>query len=765
MWCKPAKNLLSAMTLSTFQTYTSTQPAECSVEQIVDTIRRDDYLKSLTIGYRTSGDKAVKEHTMLFSPAARFSGGKRVTDITALTGLSMADFDHLPETEIGPLRAKINADAHTLFSYVTISGKGLRVIFRYGLDGSLPLDVQKKQYPAIFAVCNAYYSQLLGIEADKQCKNVGRLSGMAHDPQVYYNPDAEIFTASWVAEQQTAAKRREKAERQHNRELAKVTQLYGTLLSEELENEGATYRSGAHNDYVMRLGYKLNAFGIPLDAALTWATAKFSDYADTAQVIRSCYGRTGEHGTRRCSLRRSSNDKYQAYASVEDIKAFLRQHAQFRHNVVTSRIEVLQFHCHPERTTAESKEQEVEEAKEAKDECQINKTDVKGAERPAISGCDAPATSLTPITPDYPKWTILTDNAVNSLWAEMSKTARVNVQDVHRVINSDFVPGYHPFRQYLVALPEWKEGDADHLAGLAATVTVKGGSEAQERFARYLKKWLVAMVAAWINDDTVNNVILVLIGEQGAYKTTWFSCLLPPELRQYFRTKTNSQRMLKDDLLALAEYGLICCEELDTMKPAELNQLKAAVTMASVDERAAYARYAEHRPHIASFCGTGNNIQFLSDPTGNRRWLPFEIESILSPREHPFNHQGIYAQAYALIKSGYRYWFTQDEVREVNSHNRRYETPKLEHELVMLYFRKPQNELQGQFMTTARILQHIGANITQKLSAIHVGRALSDLGFERRQLHGVRGFIVEPRTGDEIRQYQITMALHAVKDD
>ena len=146
-----------------------------------------------------------------------------------------------------------------------------------------------------------------------------------------------------------------------------------------------------------------------------------------------------------------------------------------------------------------------------------------------------------------------------------------------------------------------------------------------------LKKWLVAMEAAWISPDVVNNVILVLIGEQGAYKTTWFNYLLPPQLKHYFYTKTNANRMSKDDLLTLTQYALVCCEELDTMRPAELNQLKATVTMTSIDERAAYAYYHEHRKHIASFCGTGNNPQFLSDPTGNRRWLPFEVASIVSP--------------------------------------------------------------------------------------------------------------------------------------
>ncbi len=346
----------------------------------------------------------------------------------------------------------------------------------------------------------------------------------------------------------------------------------------------------------------------------------------------------------------------------------------------------------------------------------------------------------------------------------MSKQTRVSVQDIYRVIESDYVPLFNPFISYLDSLPEWLEGDTDYIAELASTVTVKGGVEAQRRFRDYLRKWLVAMVASWISEATVNNVILVLIGPQGAYKTTWFNLLLPPPLQRYFYTKTNSQRMMKDDLLALAQYGLICCEELDSMRPAELNQLKAAVTMPSVDERAAYARYAEHRTHIASFCGTGNNVQFLSDPTGNRRWLPFEIERIRSPREHPFNHTGIYSQAYSLLRGGFRYWFSQEEIRDLNSHNRRFETPKLEHELITLYFRHPSEGENGHFMTTARILQYIGENITQKLSAVNIGSALVELGFEKKRYNTVRGFIVMPRSADEIRAYQKTMALGAVSE-
>ena len=357
---------------------------------------------------------------------------------------------------------------------------------------------------------------------------------------------------------------------------------------------------------------------------------------------------------------------------------------------------------------------------------------------------------------DQKEWDNMSDRIVNTFWSELSQQKQVRATDIYRVLDSDFVPEYNPFAFYLSQLPEWD--GRNHILVMSTSVQVKGGVEEQMRFYRYLQKWFVAMVAAWIDPSVVNNVILVLIGEQGSYKTTWFNYIMPPELRHYFYTKTNAGRLSRDDLLTLAQYGLVCCEELDTMRPAELNQLKAAVTMTSIDERAAYAHYHEHRHHIASFCGTGNNMQFLSDPTGNRRWLPFEVESIDSPRAHPFDYQNIYAEAYALYKQGFRYWFSHDEITELNAHNQQFETPRLESELVQLYFRRPVGVESGMFMSVARAMQIVSANISQKLSPVYMGRAFMEQGFQRVKSCGVRGYIVEQRTADEIRHMQRQMA-------
>jgi hypothetical protein len=93
---------------------------------------------------------------------------------------------------------------------------------------------------------------------------------------------------------------------------------------------------------------------------------------------------------------------------------------------------------------------------------------------------------------------------------------------------------------------------------------------------------------------------------------------------------------------------------------------------------------------------------------------------------------------------------------QLNSHNRKFEVPHLEQELVDLFFRKPLDHEHGEFMSVARALQII----SQKLSAVNVGRAFVDLGFKRVRTNACRGFIVVSRTGDEIKDYQKTLLLN-----
>ena len=704
------------------------------LEGVANLIRTDEKLAVFTRSYRQTGSKTFKNESQLFAVPCLFEGGKGRSNIRQLTGMSLVDFDHVFPTDgtadkadttaLHELKAKIIADPHTLMSYITMSGNGLRVIFTYEIApefSGVPKDedeVKKFEayYQQAFYAGNAYYEKLLGAKADMQCKNITRLSGLAHDPEVFLRPQSEVipFTAEEISTAATAYVKQSKEDKQMQR----IQTYFDTLIAPQLAKAKIEFRSGSHNEYVMRVGYKLAERRFSKKVALRWAIQKFGkDYSDTEQVINSCFANASPHGKQGGGGDNRGDSKT---ATVEEIKSFLDGHISLRFNEITSRVEY-----------------------------------------------EIPADNT-----DAHRFMPVNDRIVNSLWSQMSTITRVNIQDMYRVIESDYVPVFNPFKAYLnnlcksVGVQDKKQsvGDRDYIQELAQTVRVKGGEQEQKLWHLYLKKWLVGMVASWISDDVVNNVILVLIGEQGAYKTTWFNYLLPPPLKQYFYTKTNANRMSKDDILTLAQYALVCCEELDTMRPAELNQLKAAVTMPSIDERAAYAHYHEHRKHIASFCGTGNNTQFLSDPTGNRRWLPFEVESILSPREHPFHYEGIYAQALSLYTSGFQYWFTKEEIQELNRHNKQFETPHLEHELVDLYFRRPIDSELGEFISVARALQMISNGISQKLSAVNVGRAFSDLGFKRVRTNSSRGFIVVCRTPEEIKAYQHRLLMDAEPD-
>ena len=808
------------MNVSIFQNMTCKQPSVGSLDGIANLMRNDQKLAAFTQSYRQTGSKTFKSECPLFAVACLFEGGKGKENVTGLTGLSLVDFDHILPTDdtdntdlsltLHEMKAKIIADPHTLMCYTTISGEGLRVIFKYeglpqitqiGTDkvsdettGQLRAVASQQQnlctsvqsvgenkypsarvidfqsvsayYQQAFYAGNAYYEKLLGCKADMQCKNLTRLSGLAHDPEVFLRPESEVipFTAEEISTASAVYAQQSKEDKQMQR----IQTYFDTLIAPQLAKANIVFQSGSHNEYVMRVGYRLAERRFSKKVAIRWAVRQFgADYPDTEQVINSCYANASPHGNSGGGSGGGGRGDTKT-ASVEEIKSFLDGHVSLRFNEITSRVEY------------------------------------------AISTDDKSLPQITQINTDrvscetLPQvWTPVNDRIVNSLWSQMSAITRVNIQDMYRVIESDYVPIFNPFTEYLNGLPQitqistdnvsaqteaYKDvasqqqnlcksvqsvgeqnkstsvGERDYIRELAATVRVKGGEQEQILWYHYLKKWLVAMVASWLSDDVVNNVILVLIGEQGAYKTTWFNYLLPPELKQYFYTKTNANRMSKDDLLTLAQYALVCCEELDTMRPAELNQLKATVTMPSIDERAAYAHYHEHRKHIASFCGTGNNTQFLSDPTGNRRWLPFEVESIVSPRDHPFLYEGIYSQALALYQSGFQYWFTKEEIQELNRHNKQFETPRLEHELVDLYFRKPTDSELGEFMSVARALQIISNGISQKLSAVNVGRAFSDLGFKRVRTNSSRGFIVVCRSAEEIKAYQHRLSADAQPD-
>ena len=280
-------------------------------------------------------------------------------------------------------------------------------------------------------------------------------------------------------------------------------------------------------------------------------------------------------------------------------------------------------------------------------------------------------------------------------------------------------------------------------------------SETDRLWRVCFKKWFVGMVASWMYDDVVNHQVLVLIGKQGIFKTTWLEHLIPPALRAYCCKLANTTQINKDDRLRLAEFGLINLDELDSMSSRELNTMKSIITATDVNERVAYGYTKERKIRLASFCASSNRREFLTDITGNRRWLPFEVENIQNPYETILPYERMYAQARYLVEYGFNYWFDLDDIATLEKHNESFRAQESEEQLLPILFDVPA-EGRGEFMTTAQISERLVTygNIKKPMPLNRLGVLLGTAGYRcvSRRIGGIksRGWLVYQRNSDEI---------------
>ena len=386
-------------------------------------------------------------------------------------------------------------------------------------------------------------------------------------------------------------------------------------------------------------------------------------------------------------------------------------------------------------------------------------------------------------------WREMTKHDINSIVCHCAQECDMNItsREVMTALQSDLIPDVHPLREYILSLPPFTPDQPDWIDWVAQQVHVRdsassgvqelrssgvtseqaqsatepsepltSGSNADALWRACFKKWFVAMVASWMKDEVVNHQVLVLIGKQGIYKTTWLEHLIPPHLRAYACKLANSSDLNKDERLRIAEFGLISLDEIDSMNSRELNQLKSIITATDVNERAAYAYTKERRVRLASFCASGNRRDFLTDITGNRRWLPFEVESIQSPFTTILPYERMYAQAWALAQDPFfSYWFDLDEIEVLEQHNQHFRDESNEEQLLDVYFAVPPTDAtNAKFLTTAEISERLiyYGNIKKPMSLSRLGVLLSQKGFLsiRKGTPQRRGWIIYERESEEI---------------
>ena len=391
-------------------------------------------------------------------------------------------------------------------------------------------------------------------------------------------------------------------------------------------------------------------------------------------------------------------------------------------------------------------------------------------------------------------WREMTRQDINSIVCQCAQEydANISYREVITALQSDLIPDVHPLREYILSLRPYTPDQPDWIDMVARQVHVKPSGDrapqnatsvfgdpaeakgdkarGEELWRGCFKKWFVAMVASWMRDEVVNHQVLVLIGKQGIYKTTWLEHLIPPELRSYCCKMSNISDLNKDERLRIAEFGLINMDEIDALHSRELNQLKSLITSSDVNERAPYAYSKERRVRLASFCASGNRRDFLTDITGNRRWLPFEVESIQNPFFTTLPYDLMYAQAWALAQDPiFSYWFELDEIEVLEEHNQHFRDESNEEQLLMVYFAVPaEGSTNAKFLTTAEISEKLVSrgNIKCPMRLNQLGAILHRQGFiaKRKGTPARRGWIVYERDSEDINAERKQLAKTKIAD-
>ena len=325
---------------------------------------------------------------------------------------------------------------------------------------------------------------------------------------------------------------------------------------------------------------------------------------------------------------------------------------------------------------------------------------------------------------------------INTLRRELDNDVGIitSSDNLYSIIESSFSPRINPIQEYFKRLPSVDLSSNSPFSlkaipHLASCVVVRNS----DKWLPYLTKWLVAVVANAMDDrECRNHTCLVLTGEQGKFKTTFLDLLCPPALHGYSYTgKIYPQE--KDTLTYIGQNLIVNMnDQLKALNKRDENELKNLITCPMVKCRMPYDKYVEEHSHLVSFVASVNGNNFLTDPTGSRRFLPFEVLSIDIEKAKRISMDKVYAEAKALLKSGFRYWFDDDEIAELYRESEDFQVQTAEIELLLCCFEKPtEDNPRSSYMTTTEIITYLGLYTHHSLSLKHMGEALRKAGFEK----------------------------------
>ena len=667
------------------------------------------YLRKSLADNKTEAAERAKKSLPAFTPSATFKDGRKMEFLTKYNPLVVLDIDKITPEKMSESKKKLQEDQFVFSFFTSPSGNGLKVFIK--IDGT------KENHKDNFIKTQEYFEKLLDLEIDKSGKDITRLCFFSYDPEIYVNEASIVFNSHSEQSEGISSEASEASSIPLPASSSyEVTYAHCVQFTEKKES----FVEGNRNNFVFQLANNLNRKGVPESLALGYILADF-DYnsQEVMSAVKSAYSNTSDFNTDTFKSKKAKNTKGSKSSLsfgegqegeeedvpplIDRLEIFLNNRYNFRHNKVLGKLEYKPLR--------------------------------KKAPHPSERGWGE-------------DWKPMTDFKENSILREIQKAkVRCSINSLRNLLHSDFCEMYDPFLDYFENLAEYDESK-DYIEELALTITTTKPDLWKECF----KKWFVAMVACVVDEKQVNQTVIVFSGKQGLGKTTWIEKLMPKPLKQYIFSGTINPNN-KDTLIHLAECMLINLDELENLNRTEIGTLKELITKTHIRMRKAYAHNNENMPRRASFAGSVNTAQFLNDTTGSRRFLCFEVEHI--EYQHEIDINLCYAQAYKLYQSGFRHWFNQEEIKEINANNEQYQLRSPEEELLLTWFKVVEKSEANSFLNTTQIAVRLAerAKLTITDGSVQkLGKALKKHNYLRLKKNGSFVYALYEKSFEEVEK-------------
>jgi hypothetical protein len=229
---------------------------------------------------RQATEKEERQKIKQQLPSICFSGSFSRREDKGLiqhSGLIAIDFDHVNE-RLQTLKDQLRKDKFTYMLFVSPSGDGLKLVVK------IPANVITHSKSA--AALTDYYSD----EKLDEFKDVSRICFESYDPDIYFNPDSDVFTT--LKEEQIIKRSISTTE---------IIYDYDIILSnieKWLDSKGEFYQDGNKHKFLVKIFSACNRFGIPLMNAMQMITFKYlnaagsvnpKDFHDIAEKVYKNY--------------------------------------------------------------------------------------------------------------------------------------------------------------------------------------------------------------------------------------------------------------------------------------------------------------------------------------------------------------------------------------------------------------------------------------------------------------------------------------------